>query len=67
MWITSKPDFSLQCDKTFAKATQSLGLIKRTFIHVRPSCFYTKLTYIEYCVSIWSPYLATRDIDKQEN
>ena len=28
VWITSKPDFSLQCDKASAKAMQSLGLIK---------------------------------------
>ena len=32
VWITSKPNFLLQCDKASAKAMQSLGLIKRTFI-----------------------------------
>ena len=30
VWITSKPDFSLQCDKVSVKAMQSPGLIKRT-------------------------------------
>ena len=28
VWITSKPNFLLQCDKASAKAMQSLGLIK---------------------------------------
>ena len=27
VWITSKPDFTLQCEKASAKAMQSLGLI----------------------------------------
>ena len=31
VWITSKPEFSLQCDKTSAKAMQSLGLTKQNF------------------------------------
>ena len=45
MWITSKPDFSLQCDKASAKTMQSLGLIKRTFNHLTSESFllYTKL------------------------
>ena len=34
VWITSKPDFSFQCDKASAKAMQSLGLIKRTFTRI---------------------------------
>ena len=33
IWVTSKPDFTLQCDKASAKGMQSLGLIKRTLIH----------------------------------
>ena len=70
MWITSKPDFSLQCDKASAKAMQSLGLIKRTFNHLTSESFLLLYkTYIrphlEYCESIWSLYL-TRDIDKLE-
>ena len=36
VWITSKLDFTLQCDKASAKAMQSLGLIKRTFTKARP-------------------------------
>ena len=31
VWITSEPDFSLQCDKASAKAMQSLGLIKNLY------------------------------------
>ena len=31
VWITYKPDFSLQCDKASAKAMQSLGLIKNLY------------------------------------
>ena len=27
VWITSKPDFTLQCEKDSAKAMQSFGLI----------------------------------------
>ena len=70
VWVTSKPDFSLQCDKASAKAMQSLGLIKRTFNHLTSESFlFLHKTYIrphlEYCVSICSPYLA-RDIDKLE-
>ena len=34
VWITSKPDFSLQCDRASAKAMQSLGLRKRTFTNL---------------------------------
>ena len=70
VWITSKPDFSLQCDKAAAKAMQSLGLIKRSFNNLTSEFFlllyktYIRL-HLEYCVSIWSPYLA-RDIDKLE-
>ena len=70
VWITSKPDFTLQCEKASAKAMQSLGLIKRTFINLTKESFQILYkTYIhphlEYCVSIWNPYLA-RNIDKLE-
>ena len=70
VWITSKPDFSLQCDKASAKAMQSLGLIKRTFTNLTKESFLILYkTYIrphlEYCVSIWNPYLA-KSIDKLE-
>ena len=34
VWITSKPDFTLQCEKASAKAMQSLGLLKRTFTNL---------------------------------
>ena len=39
VWITSKFDFSLQCDKAFAKAMQSLGLIKRPFTNLTEESF----------------------------
>ena len=60
----------MQCDKASAKAMQSLGLIKRTFTHLTKESFLILYkTYIcphlEYCVSIWNPYLA-RNIDKLE-
>ena len=55
VWITSKPDFSLQCDKASAKAMQSLGLIKRTFTNLTKESFLILYkTYVrphlEYCV-----------------
>ena len=31
VWITSKPDFTVQCNKASPKAMQPFGLIKRTF------------------------------------
>ena len=70
VWITPKPDFTMQCDKASARAMQSLGLIKRTFTHLTMESFLILYkTYIcphlEYCVSIWNPYLA-RNIDKLE-
>ena len=70
VWITSKPNFSLQCDKASAKAMQSLGLIKRTFTNLTKESFLILYkTYVhphlEYCVSIWNPYLA-KSIDKLE-
>ena len=37
--IASKPDFSLQCDKAFANAMQSLRLIKRTFTNLTKESF----------------------------
>ena len=39
VWITCKPDFTLQCDKASAKAMQSLVLIKRTFTHLTKESF----------------------------
>ena len=39
VWIASKPDFSLQCDKASAKVMHSLGLIKRTFTNLTKESF----------------------------
>ena len=57
VWITSKPDFTLQCDKASAKAMQSLVLIKRSFINLTKESFQILYkTYfcphLEYCVLI---------------
>ena len=70
VWITSKPDFSLQCNKVSAKALQSLWILKRTFTKLTKESFQILYkTYVrpqlEYCVSIWNPYLA-KSIDKLE-
>ena len=68
VWITC---ISLtSCEKASAKAMQSLGLIKKTFTNLTKESFQILYkTYIrphlEYCVSIWNPYLA-RNIDKLE-
>jgi len=68
VWITSKPNFALHCDKASAKAMQSLGLIERIFTHLTKESFlmlYKTYIYphLEYCVPIWNPYLA-KIIDK---
>ena len=70
VWITTKPDFTLQREKASAKDMQSLGLIKRTFTNAMKESFQILYkTYIhprlECCVSIWNPYLA-RNTDKLE-
>ena len=39
VWITFKPDFTLQCEKASAKAMQSLGLIRRIFTHLTKELF----------------------------
>ena len=70
VWCTSDLKPSLHCQKAAVKATQVLGLIRRSFridstdmfiflykMYVRP--------HLEYCVQSWSPYLA-RDIDTLE-
>jgi len=47
VWITSKPDSTLQCDKASTKAMQSLRLTKRTFTHLTKESFLTLYkTYI---------------------
>ena len=48
MWITPKPNFTLQWDKAFAKAIQSFGLIKRTFTHLTKESFLTLYSYKTY-------------------
>ena len=65
VWISSTLHPSVQCQKSYAKAMQSLATIKRTFesfnilykTYIQP--------HIEYCVQAWSPYYA-KDIDLLE-
>ena len=62
IWCTNILYLSLQCHKAASKAMRSLGLIKRTFKCITPqSLLFLYKTYIcphlEYCVSVWSPYL----------
>ena len=69
-WIISKPEFSLQCGKMSAKAMQSLGIIKNFFTNLTKESFLILYKiyvhpHLEYCVSIWNPYLA-KSIDKLE-
>ena len=45
VWITYKPDFTLQCEKASAKAMQSLGLIKRTFTNLTKELFQIANSY----------------------
>ena len=67
VWISSTLHPSVQCQKSYAKAMQSLATIKRTFKYITKESFNILYkTYIqphiEYCVQAWSPYLA-KDID----
>jgi len=63
VWVTNKLESSLHCHKAVESANKILGMIRRTFqnmsmdlfvflyrIYVRP--------HLEYCVQLWSPYLA---------
>ena len=70
IWCTSEMKPSLQVQKAVAKAMQTLGMIKRSFKYLSKDLFlFLYRTYIrshlEYCVPIWSPYLA-KDTDALE-
>ena len=70
VWISSTLHPSVQCQKCYAKAMQSLATIKRTFKYITKESFnilyktYIR-PHIEYCVQAWSPYYA-KDIDLLE-
>jgi len=70
IWITSTLCSSLQCQKAYAKAMQSLATAKCSFKYITKESFkilyktYIRL-HIEYCVQAWSPYYA-KDIDMLE-
>ena len=70
VWISSTLHPSVQCQKSYAKAMQSLATIKRTFKYITKESFNILYkTYIrsciEYCVQAWNPYHA-KDIDLLE-
>ena len=70
VWISSTLHPSVQCQKSYAKAIQSLATIKRTFKYITKESFNILYkTYIqphiEYCVQAWTPYYA-KDIDLLE-
>ena len=54
---------SVQCQKAYSKAMQSLATIKQSFKNITQYSF--KILYktyirphIEYCIQAWSPYYA---------
>ena len=60
VWISSTLCPSVQCQKSYAKAMQSLATIKRTFKYITIESFnilyktYIR-PHIEYCIQAWSP------------
>ena len=67
VWTTSNLGSSLQCQKAASAGMKMLGMIKRTFQFMSKELFlFLYKTYVrphlEYCVQIWSPYLA-KDMD----
>ena len=70
VWCSSDLKPSLHCRKAAVKASQILGLIRRTFKTTSPEMFvflykmYVR-PHLEYCVQTWSSYLA-KDIDVLE-
>ena len=70
VWTTSNLDSSLQCQKAASARMRMLGMIKRAFQVMSKDLFlFLYKTYVqphlEYCVQIWSQYLA-KDIDLLE-
>eukprot|EP00794_Sanderia_malayensis_P003391 gene3390-3881_t len=67
VWISDDLKPSTQCSKAAAKASGSLGFIKRAFKHIDKDSFvilYNSYVrpHMEYCVQAWSPYYV-KDID----
>ena len=70
IWLSSTLRPSVQCQKAYSKAMQSLVTIKQSFKYItRDSFNILYKTYIrphiEYCIQAWSPYYA-KDIDLLE-
>ena len=70
VWITSKLQPSIQCQKAYSRAMQSLATVKRTFKFVSKESLnilykaYIR-PHIKFCVQAWNPYYA-KDIDLLE-
>ena len=70
IWLSSTLRPSVQCQKAYSKAMQSLATIKRSFKNITQDSFnilyktYIR-PHIEYCIQAWSPYYA-KDIDMLE-
>ena len=70
IWLSSTLHPSVQCQKAYSKAMQSLATIKRSFKNITQDSFnilyktYIR-PHIEYCIQAWSPYYA-KDIDNPE-
>ena len=67
VWISDDLKPSTQCSKAAAKASSSLGFIKRAFKHIDKDSFvilYNSYVrpQLEYCVQAWSPYYV-KDIE----
>ena len=61
VWCTSDLKPSLHCQKAAVKATQVLGIIRRSFriVFIDMFIFLYKMyvpPHLEYCVQSWSPY-----------
>ena len=66
IYVTDDLNF-VQCAKAAAKAMQVLGVIRRNFVLTDEEDFRLLFNgfvrpHLEYCVSVWSPYLV-KDIE----
>ena len=69
VWTTSNLESSLQCQKAASAGMRMLGMIRAFQVMSNDLFLFLYKTYVrphlEYCVQIWSPYLA-KDIDLLE-
>ena len=67
IFVTDDLKPSVQCAKATARALQVLAVIKRNFVLTDEEDFQLLFNgfvrpHVEYCVSVWSPYLV-KDIE----